>query len=33
VILRQQAVFGVLGAEFEEFLVVEGGGWQGVRRV
>ena len=29
VILRQQAVFSVVGAEFEERLVVESGGWHG----
>lgn len=34
VFLRQQAVFGVVGAEFEKGLVVEGGGWHGdVRRI
>jgi hypothetical protein len=33
VILGQQAVFGVVGAEFEEFLVVESRGWHGFREL
>jgi hypothetical protein len=39
VFLRQQAVFGIVGAEFEEGLVVEGGRghggklWNGIRWV